>query len=794
MKSILTLVFFAILNFSFAATIEVQNTNDSGAGSMRQSVIDASEGDTIRFNPNLIASGSDTILLTSAAIDVNKGLVFVGLYNSVDTLYFSGGNTINVLNVNLNTALDKSLVLDSMIFIDSYSIIGGAVQTVAPESVVIKNCVFRNCSAWGGGALYVETQNAIVATIENSKFQGNEASSDLGGAIKIYSQTTDARIYVSDSDFEGNSAWIVGGAISLQASDTGLVQLTNCNFNSNTVYPGSGGAVYCSSSSNTDAIVIADSCDFIANTANGNGGAIMSQSGSGVSNSTVTLTNCTLIGNEAQASGGVLSTYTNTGSANFFIDNCIVQDNWAGNYGGAFHNEAVNPSEVQVLNSDLDSNHANFKGGAIYTKKASVHIDACSFYGNSTDSTGGAVCANPLAGGTLNITRSTFKGSVAGYFGGAVYSELNTSVNTSTFNDNTIIESGGAMAVINKDLEITNSTFAQNTTFFNSGGAVYFNDGASNTLSLGSSIISDNGGGTAGGILVESAAPIISFGYNIFTYNQLGAVTSDQVVQVSEVNLAPLANNGGPTMTMLPQEPSVAIDMGNPNDLTDAQNITIEDGVRDVGAAEVGCHTDSSLAVSAFCSYVSPSGIVYNTSGIYMDTIPNAEGCDSLLTIDLTINQVNVNVTNNDPTLAAEESNATYQWIDCDNNQAIPGEVNQTFAASANGNYAVIVTVGGCSDTSACQVVQTIGVSQLELLDVSMYPNPTSGELVVKLDREYPELELRCVNALGAVQSEWTFRDSSILNVELSGEPGVYFLELIIDGEKVTSERIVKMK
>ncbi len=49
--------------------------------------------------------------------------------------------------------------------------------------------------------------------------------------------------------------------------------------------------------------------------------------------------------------------------------------------------------------------------------------------------------------------------------------------------------------------------------------------------------------------------------------------------------------------------------------------------------------TASSINVTACNSYLSPSGkYQYSNSGIYLDTIPNAAGCDSIITINLTIN------------------------------------------------------------------------------------------------------------------------------------------------------------
>ena len=47
--------------------------------------------------------------------------------------------------------------------------------------------------------------------------------------------------------------------------------------------------------------------------------------------------------------------------------------------------------------------------------------------------------------------------------------------------------------------------------------------------------------------------------------------------------------------------------------------------------------TTSSITETALDVYNAPSGVTYTTSGIYNDTILNASGCDSIITIDLTM-------------------------------------------------------------------------------------------------------------------------------------------------------------
>ncbi|MDG0974580.1 MAG: T9SS type A sorting domain-containing protein [Crocinitomicaceae bacterium] len=94
---------------------------------------------------------------------------------------------------------------------------------------------------------------------------------------------------------------------------------------------------------------------------------------------------------------------------------------------------------------------------------------------------------------------------------------------------------------------------------------------------------------------------------------------------------------------------------------------------------------------------------------------------------------VDVTTTTTDFTIEATATGLTYQWVDCDDNFApISGETNQSFTATANGNYAVIVTDGACSDTSDCVAISTIGVDIVNSLLVSTYPNPVNDMLTIE--------------------------------------------------------------
>jgi len=80
----------------------------------------------------------------------------------------------------------------------------------------------------------------------------------------------------------------------------------------------------------------------------------------------------------------------------------------------------------------------------------------------------------------------------------------------------------------------------------------------------------------------------------------------------------------------------------------------------------VNANSSSTDVITACDSYQWLDGNTYtasNNTATFVTT--NAAGCDSTITLDLTINTVDVSVTNNSPTLEANLSGATYQWIDC---------------------------------------------------------------------------------------------------------------------------------
>ncbi len=195
--------------------------------------------------------------------------------------------------------------------------------------------------------------------------------------------------------------------------------------------------------------------------------------------------------------------------------------------------------------------------------------------------------------------------------------------------------------------------------------------------------------------------------------------------------------------------------------------------------------SSSSITVQACDEYISPSGAIITTSGQFTDYIPNAMGCDSAITVTLTINTVDTTVTNSDPTLTANANGATYQWIDCDNgNSPIAGETSQSFLPSSSGNYAVEVTQNGCVGTSTCEPVISLSNELTDMGELEVYPNPFNEFIVVEgVNPKESMIQIHDASGRQVLSS----RDYKINTVHLP--VGVYVISIIGDG----SEQRIKM-
>lgn len=206
--------------------------------------------------------------------------------------------------------------------------------------------------------------------------------------------------------------------------------------------------------------------------------------------------------------------------------------------------------------------------------------------------------------------------------------------------------------------------------------------------------------------------------------------------------------------------------------------------------------TSSSLLTTIACkSFASPSGrYVWNSSGIYADTLlsGNSKGCDSLLTIDLTIKTVDTSLSVFSPNINANAFGAVYQWLDCTNNfSPIVGENNQSFIATNSGSYAVEINVNGCTDTSRCVQIVGVGVEELKQQTYYIAPNPSKGITYLRKTDNSP-LEITVTSIEGQLIMQERLYDSGVFPIDLSNESNGIYLIKIATGNTIELMKLVK--
>ncbi len=203
--------------------------------------------------------------------------------------------------------------------------------------------------------------------------------------------------------------------------------------------------------------------------------------------------------------------------------------------------------------------------------------------------------------------------------------------------------------------------------------------------------------------------------------------------------------------------------------------------------------TVTEIACNSF-TWTNGNGQTYTSSATATHTITNgaANGCDSIVTLNLTIELIDNTVSQNGNTLTANQDGATYQWIDCANDLPIEGAQNQTFEATINGSYAVEITNGTCVETSSCINITGIGVAENEAIKISVFPNPSAGVFNIINNTKKTEIRLVVYNSLGQ-QIVSKNNISTHETIDLSNEAGgIYFVKLLDKEMPIAVSKIIK--
>lgn len=410
-------LFFLVFIFSFlslpafTATITVTSTDDSGAGSLRQAVADASSGDIINFD----VSG-DTITLTSGQIVVATSLTIQGPgedaliveSNGVPNrvFEFSSGTTSSVSGLTIRNGDTDGMGHGGCIFNEG---------TLSITEVTIEAC---SAAANYGGAIYSTGSLSLTDT------SINDNTADFGGGIMLNAGAT---LSMDGVTLNQNVATTYGGAL---YNNSNTVTVTDTLFILNQA--DDGGGIF-----SIDGTLTFTDSTISSSTATGFGGGFY-----GV-NSTVTLNNVAMAGN-ASATGGAIfmqgfptatlivngATISNNTSDNvsssigggIYIDgtsvsatltNVTLAHNRAdgAGYGGGF---AVLQAAATLNNVTIAENHADNDGGGLFLVNGGSATIQNSILANNTADGTGPDCIGSLSSLDYNLIEDTSDCTITG--------------------------------------------------------------------------------------------------------------------------------------------------------------------------------------------------------------------------------------------------------------------------------------------------------------------------------------------------------------------------------------------
>ncbi|WP_341529472.1 choice-of-anchor Q domain-containing protein [Nostoc sp. UHCC 0302] len=582
------------------ATFSVTNTNDIGAGSLRQAIREANAlagRDTINFDGVFADSIADTITLGSS-LNIKDDLSIEG--TGAEKLIVSGNNNSSVFEIKSGITLE----------IDGLTVANGRSLNAGEFGLII-----------GGGIL-----NAGTLTVSDSIITDNTADSQGGG---IYSSGT---LTINNSTISNNASGQYGSGGGIYNSGTLTINNSTISNNASGGY-GGGGGIY-----NTGTLTVNSS------TISGNFGGYdrYSEGGGGILNSGVaTVSNSTISNNSGRNVSGIYTYGT------FILNNSTVSDNG----GGEFASSISNDGTLTVNNTTISGSSDSGTGSGI-RNSGTLTLNDSNITGNS-----GFAGSGIYNSGIATVNSSTISGNSVYGSGGGIYNSGTLTLSNSTISGNSA-ESGGAGIYNESTLFVNNSTIILNTSSseLESGAGIYnSNSGSANVKN---SIIAGNTNTSTANPTNATFADDVRGNFVSNGYNLIGSFSSSTGFNASEqlnyslqdVLDTTLKDNGGSVKTHALLIGSPAINGGNNSDIpTDTTDLDgdgdtteqipfdgrgsgfkrISGGQVDIGAFEAVINVINGTAADDILNGTPESDIIAGYEG--KDTLTGGSGADAFI-------------------------------------------------------------------------------------------------------------------------------------------------------------------
>jgi large repetitive protein len=169
----------------------------------------------------------------------------------------------------------------------------------------------------------------------------------------------------------------------------------------------------------------------------------------------------------------------------------------------------------------------------------------------------------------------------------------------------------------------------------------------------------------------------------------------------------------------------------------------------------------------------------------------NTCGTSTSSDLVISVTVIENTITDNVPFLEANQSGATYQWLDCSlSNLEIIGATNQIYEVLGNGSFAVEITLNSCIDTSECILVNLDNILENNPFNnVVLYPNPSNENVTISNLSYGTQVEI--VDVMGKLVFSTTVNNTALIVSTNELANGTYFVKLSKDSDTKTLPLLV---
>jgi hypothetical protein len=336
-----------------AATFQVINDNDSGAGSLRKAILD-SDSDSVSDTITFAASVGGRIEVGGSPLpSINDPVQIEG--PGADELTVDGNGAGTVFRIRDVGSPYQEVGISGLTITGGSAYAGGGIYdgellSLYPAELTITDCVVTgNKATHSGGGVYIDDGGSL--TVNDSTISANEALDENGNGGGISVTTTDGakavEVKVTGSTVRGNSTAGYGGGVFLEP-ESGIAIATSTIAGNRARKDGAG--IYVRDENGSISSLSVGSSTISGNVSSGEnarGGGLQLEGLIGPT----TITNSTISGNTAENGGGIFDLDVRYGPVT--IANSTIAGNEATGASGGIDRQTRSGTPLMKLRSTI---------------------------------------------------------------------------------------------------------------------------------------------------------------------------------------------------------------------------------------------------------------------------------------------------------------------------------------------------------------------------------------------------------------------------------------------------------